>query len=297
MKKNLLFLKVTLKGNNLKYLVGYLQNKNVGVYGFTESKEEIKIIIDYIDRRKFFAICKNMCYNVKSIKYSGVLSPFILAVKNIGLIIGICLFICSVIYFNDYILKVDVGGNYYESEIISVSKDYGVDKFLKFSKADIVGLKQKLLSLNKDISFISIEKRGNVLKINVVNGSNNENVLNQNVSDLLSPVKGVIDSVSVLRGTSLVEVGQTVDINTPLIGAYTIGKDDKIFPTYIVGRVVIKEEKVKFYKTLYINDDVIKTIEMVARFNENDEVVDVKSIVKDGGVEVKITVKHIIVGG
>ena len=63
MKKNLLFLKVTLKGNNLKYLVGYLQNKNVGVYGFTESKEEIKIIIDYIDRRKFFDICKNMCYD------------------------------------------------------------------------------------------------------------------------------------------------------------------------------------------------------------------------------------------
>ena len=135
MTKNLLYLEITIKGHNLKYLLGYLQNKKVDVYAFTESKEDAKIVIDYLDRRKFFAICKNMCYNIKSIKYKGVLSPLILAVKNIGLIIGICLFIFSAIYFNDYILKVDVGGNYYESEIISVSKDYGVDKFLKFSKA------------------------------------------------------------------------------------------------------------------------------------------------------------------
>lgn len=297
MKRNLLYLEIAVKGNNVKYLLGYLQNKNVDIYECKVSEEKVKITIDYNDRRKFFAICKNMCYNTISVKYKGVLSPFIIAFKNIGLIIGIVLFIFSVINFNDYILSVDVGDNYYESEIISVSKDYGVDKFKRFSKADIVGLKNKLLSLNPDVSFISIEKCGNILKINVVNGSNQEEVLNQNVKDLVSPVNGVVDSVNVLRGTPLVEVGQRVDVGTPLIGAYTLGKEDKVFPTYIVGRIAIKEEKVKFYKTLYINDDVIKTVETIARFNENDEVIDIKSTVKGDGVEVLITVRHIIVGG
>ena len=68
MTKNLLYLEITIKGHNLKYLLGYLQNKKVDVYAFTESKEDAKIVIDYLDRRKFFAICKNMCYNIKSIK-------------------------------------------------------------------------------------------------------------------------------------------------------------------------------------------------------------------------------------
>ena len=62
------------------------------------------------------------------------------------------------------------------------------------------------------------------------------------------------------------------------------------------GKVTILE-KLKFYKLEYINDDIIKTIETISKFNENDEVVSVKSTVKDGVVEVLLTVRHIVIGG
>lgn len=298
MKKKALFCEYTVNGGTLKYLIGYMQNKNIGVLNYEEIDDKTsKVLIDYTDRRKFFAICKNMCYNIKKVKYKGSLSPFIVAFKNIGIIIGILLFIISALYFNDYILRVDVGGSYYASEIISISKDYGVDKYKRFSKADIPSLKQKLLSLNPNISFISIEKKGNTLNINVVSSQKNDTLLNKNVKDLLSPVKGKIESVSVLRGTALVEKGQSVEIDTPLIGAYTLGKEDKIFPTYIVGRITILEEKVKFYKLSSVNEDNLKTIEAIAKFNENDEVVSITSRMVDGGIEVLITIRHVIVGG
>ncbi len=298
MKKGKLLCEFTIKGSNLKYLLGYMQNKKIGVLNFLEIDGlNAKVLIDYTDRRKFFAICKNMCYNIKNVKYKGILSPFVIASKNIGLIIGIFLFILSALYFNDYILRVDVGGNYYESEILSVSKDYGVDKYKKFSKADILGLKQKLLSLNPDVSFISIEKKGNTLNINVISSSNNETVLNKNSIDLVSPVKGKIESISVLRGTALVSLGQDVLVGTPLIGAYMVGKEDKIFPTYIVGRITVLEEKVKFYKITNVEGDAIKTIEAIAKFNENDEVVSIKSNIKNDGVEIVLTIRHVIVGG
>ena len=45
MTKNILYLEITIKGHNLKYLLGYLQNKKVDVYAFTESKEDAKIVL------------------------------------------------------------------------------------------------------------------------------------------------------------------------------------------------------------------------------------------------------------
>ena len=298
MKKGRLFCEFTISGTNLKYLIGYLQNKSIGVFNYVEVDDKTsKVLIDYTDRRKFFAICKNMCYNIKYVKYKGMLSPFIIAYKNIGLIIGLALFIITALYSSDYILRVDVGGSYYESEILSISKDYGVDVYKKFSKANISGLKQKLLSLNPSISFISIDKKGNTLNINVVSSENNDTLFNKNSTDLLSPVNGVIESVSVLRGTALVEKGQEVSVGTPLIGAYTIGKEDKIFPTYIVGRVTVLEKKVKFYKLSTVNEENIKTAEAILKFNENDEVVSINSRKVDGGIEVLITIRHVIVGG
>ena len=203
-------------------------------------------------------------------------------------------------YFSsDYILKIECtgSGSYFTNEILSVSKDYGVDIYKRFSKADISGLKHSLLSKNSDLSFVTIKKCGNKLIINSVMQNGESESLGQNVKDLISEVKGIVESVNVLRGTPLVKEGDTVDIGTTLIGAYILGKEDKTYPTYIVGRITILEEKTKFYKCAYIDDDTLKTIEAISKFNESEEVVNVKSTVKGGGVELVLTVRHIVVGG
>ena len=300
MKRNVLYVEYLLNGDRLKYLLGYLENKKIPVYNFLEiDGKNAKITIDYIDRYNFFAICKNMCYNIKSVKYKGLLSLFVVALKNIGVVIGAILFALTIYLSQDYILKVECkgSGSYFANEIISISKDYGVDKYKKFSNIDTLGLKHALLSTNPNISFVTIEKSGNKLIINSVMQKNEPESLGQNVKDVISEVKGVVESVSVLRGTPLVNKGDIIDIGTPLIGAYITGKEDKTYPTYVVGRITILEERTKFYKCLYIDDDTVKTIEPISKFNENDEVVTIKSTVKEGGVEITLIVRHIVVGG
>ena len=289
-----------ISGEKIKYVLGYLENKKVPVYKFLEiDSKRAKITIDYIDRYKFFAICKNMCYNIKKVKYKGFLAPLVLAFKNLGIVIGAILFALTIYFSQDYILKIECtgSGSYYQNEIISLSKDYGVDIYKRFSKADLTGLRRTILSTNPDITFVSVEKSGNKLIINSVMQNGELDSLIKNANDIVSEVKGVVESVNVLRGTPLVKKGDLVDIGTKLIGAYITGKEDKTYPTYIVGRITVLEEKTKFYKCLYIDDDTVKTIETISKFNENDEVISVKSMVKDGGVEVKLTVRHVIVGG
>ncbi len=300
MKRNKLYIIVTLTGSKLNYLIGYLENKGINVYNYKEiSQTKCSVTIDYLDKRKFFAISKNMCYNITNIKYKGIYAPFVLAFKNLGVVLGCLAFIIAVYLSSDYILRVDTvgSGSYFTNEILSISKEFGVDKYKRFSKVDATSLKNYLLSSNSELSFVSIEKKGNVVIINSIMQKGESEPLSKEQKDLISGVNGVVESISVLRGTSLVSVGYKVTKDTALIGAYILGRDEKIFPTYVVGRVTVLEEKVKFYKTQYIDDDTLKTVEAIARFSENDEVAFSEAVVKDGGIEVKLTVRHIIIGG
>ncbi len=300
MKRNKLYIVITLRGSKLNYLIGYLENKGINVYGYKEiSKTECLVTIDYLDKRKFFAISKNMCYNITNIKYKGIYAPFALAFKNLGVVLGCLFFIITVYLSNDYILRVKTvgSGSYFTNEILSISKEFGVEKYKRFSKVNTTSLKNRLLSSNSELSFVSIEKRGNVVIINSVMQNGESEPLKKERKDLTSGVVGVVESISVLRGTPLVTVGEKVNKDTALIGAYVLGRDEKTFPTYVVGRVTVLEEKVRFYKIEYVDDDMVKTVEAIARFNESDEVASSEATVKEGGVEVKLTVRHIIIGG
>ncbi len=300
MKRNKLYIAVTLTGSKLNYLIGYLENKGINVYNYKEiSKTKCSVTIDYLDKRKFFAISKNMCYNITNIKYKGIYAPFVIAFKNLGVVIGCLAFIIAVYLSSDYILRVDTigSGSYFTNEILSISKEFGVDKYKRFSKVDVKSLKNYLLSSNSELSFVSIEKKGNVVIINSIMQKGESEPLKKEQKDLISGVNGVVESINVLRGTPLVSVGDKVTKDTALIGAYILGRDEKTFPTYVVGRVTVLEEKVRFYKTQYIDDDTLKTIEAMARFLENDEVAFSEATIKDNGIEVKLTVRHIIIGG
>ncbi len=300
MKRGKLFIECILKGEKLNYLIGYLENKKIAVYKLLElDGNRCKVTLDYVDRHKFFAISKNMCYNITNIKYRGVYAPLVLAYKNIGVVIGALLFAIVIALSSDYILRIETvgSGSYFSSEILFISKQYGLDKYKRFSEADVVSLKQALLSQNPELSFVSIQKNGNVVTINSAKQKDGSEILGKNQTDLVCDVNGVVESISVLRGTPLVSVGDCVCKGVPLIGAYITGREDKIFPTYIVGRVTVLEEKVKIFKLERVDENAVKTAEAIAKFAENDEVVYIESQIKDGGVEIKLKIRHVITGG
>ena len=65
MKKGFLKVKVAVSGKKIDYLPELLRRKSITVYKIKKVELFTSIfIIDYNDLRKFFAICKNMCYNV-----------------------------------------------------------------------------------------------------------------------------------------------------------------------------------------------------------------------------------------
>ena len=69
-----------------------LKSKNVPFSDLKKQKNGVLITVDLKDRKKFFAISRNMCYNISVVRYKGRYAPFKYAAANIGLVLGFAAF-------------------------------------------------------------------------------------------------------------------------------------------------------------------------------------------------------------
>ena len=298
MKKGLLRIKFSVSGSKLRFLPTFLNCRDVSVYEYKEvSPTHARVTIDFCDSNKFFAICKNMCYNKTIIGYFGVFAPIALLIKHAGLVLGVIAFTVITCLLNGVVLDIDcVGtGACFATQTQAVISDYGVKKYTLFKNVDFDGLEAEILKTNPKLSFVSVEKQGNRLVVNTVLSDKDPDVLTENYADLVSGHKGVVESVKVLRGTALVSVGDSVDENTVLVGAYLLGKDDKTYPTYVLATVTIISSESRFIKVDgEVTDSLLSSAEKVAEFEVGGEVVFAKAEKTDGGIIINLKLRHTV---
>ena len=75
MKKGKLFATYQIIGADSFFLVKNLQEKGVSVYDITFLPQKIILSIDFAESEKLFAISRNMCYNIRVLKYYGKSFP------------------------------------------------------------------------------------------------------------------------------------------------------------------------------------------------------------------------------
>ncbi len=301
LKKGLLRITYQVSGKNIDYLPEFLHRKKVSVINFLKENESLaKVTIDVSDINKFFAICKNMCYNKKVVGYRGVLCPLTLFINKVGLCLGIVIFIIISTLLNGVCLGVKIQGSgvAFESETRSLLKTLGVSKYALFSKIDYNQIENKILSSNPNITFVSVYKEGNFLVVDSQITSSKIEVLGENSADITSVVDGVIEEIVVLRGTPLVKVGDMVKKGDLLVGAYSLGKEEgETFPTFTVARVKIIETVEFLYKPNILNDREIELAYALAEFNAGGEVVEKSHIIDNDVIVVTLSIRHTITGG
>ncbi len=298
MKKGLLRVKFKVNGSKLKFLPTFLNGRGISVYEYTEiSLTESRVVIDFCDSNKFFAICKNMCYNKTIIGYYGVLSPLAFFIKHIGVVLGIIAFIVTATLLNGVLLEIDcVGtGACFTSQTKAVISDYGVKKYCLFSSIDFDGLEAEILKTNPKLSFVSVKKQGNRLIVNSVLSNKNPDVLGETFGDLISGYEGVVESIKVLRGTALVSVGDLVTKDTVLVGGYLLGKDDVTYPTYVLATVTIISSESRFIKVDgEVTERLLSSAEKVAEFEADGEVISAKAEKTNGGIIINLKLRHTV---
>ena len=161
---------IEIEGLFLVRLLNAFFTREIAVYKVKFlNKHKLRLSVDGGNTKKAIAICRELCYNIKIIKESGILAVPAALLKRTGILIGIVIAACLIFTYNNFIFKITVCGSadLYEKLIIMKLEARGIHAFSVFSE-DINLLEKKLLAEMDFLSFLSIEKRGATLIIYTV---------------------------------------------------------------------------------------------------------------------------------
>ncbi len=297
------YLRITylVQGKNIRCLPSFLHFRNVSVLEFKiKSDSECELTIDFKDRYIFFAICKNMCYNKKVTRYKGMLSPFARFFVKAGVCLGVISFTMLSWVLNGIVLDIKVEGSAkcFERETLSLVSVCGIKKYSSFKNVDYVALESAILSNNEKISFVSVYKRGNSLVINAELSNSPNEPLAKHDGDLVSSVDGVIEEISVLRGTALVTLGQEVKKGDILVGAYLTDKDGEVYKSFTVARVKILETLTFEYQCANLSESAIELYYAISKFKVSElEIYEKSHEIIDDKIVITLVVRHVLYGG
>lgn len=166
--------------------------------------------------------------NITIIKKSSVGAlPFLKStILRWGVIIPIVLFTLVCMVANMYIFNYSVIGNELVStqEIMQVLSNQNIVGIVKKKNINKIELESALRDIDK-VSLVSVAIKGNTLIINIKEKVYNQEYENKNQFEpLKSEFNGIITEISLVQGTPLVKVGQTVKVGQSLIAPYVVNK-------------------------------------------------------------------------
>ena len=181
-----------VKGLNLDRFINTVRRQKIALFDVKKtSAKSMLVSVNLSDSEKFFAIGKDLCYNIKKVRDKGVFYPIFFLFKNFGLVLGAVVFIATAVFFNDVIFDFSFSGSgkVYGREVKEYLCSVGVNKYSRFSSIDLDRLGDKILENNSHLSFASCAKNGNRLEIKLIMSTEKVKTLDGNVYELKSDVE------------------------------------------------------------------------------------------------------------
>jgi len=217
------YVKFTLKNLNkekiLKEIVKITSLKNVKI---TESEFSFYVNSKY--QKKVNKILKSKNCKIVNKEKKGLFTFLRNTVLRLGVVIVLAImfiFLCisNLFVFQYKVLGLDL---LTENEIYNVLKENDITGIKLKSNINKKQLENLILNVDK-VSLVSVVVKGNTLIINI-----KEKIYNEEYEDkgqfkpLVSNYNGIITEISVISGTPLVKMGQTVKVGQELVAPYTI---------------------------------------------------------------------------
>ncbi len=248
----------SVEGLNVNVLVNRLAKEGIEVQNLKKiGKNRAEITIKSLENKKFFAISKDLCYNIKKIRDRGILSPLLFVLRNVGLAVGCLIFVVAAAVSNDFIFGFTYSGtgSAYKAEIERYLDERGIKIYSRFSTLDLDALADDILRSSPNMSFVACSKKGNRLQIDLALRQTDTPTLDGKVERLNSDVDGIVEKIKVYRGTPLVKVGDTVRVGDVLVD----------------GFAEVKEQVVKINVLAYVTIRTTKTYEYVSPSEKDSE--------------------------
>ena len=291
-----------ISGVNLDNLVNTLKNSGVVIKDFIKSdNKNATVSVSFADNEKFFAITREMCYNIKKVGEKGRHSFLVKILRNAGLFIGAILFLLTAYVSDDFIFSIDYcgSGSVYSREVGEYLNSRNVKPFSRFSNVDLAELSDGILAATDKVSFAECVKVGNRLKVNLVLSPQPVKTLDGDKDVLVSGADGEIEYIKVYRGTALKKAGDRVAAGEAVVGGFAVIKETEV-KTGVIATVSVKAEYDYKYVSEKDNDEIAAEIFARAAFGDGEILglnID-KTALSDGNYEysVKIFYRRIFYG-
>lgn len=199
-------------------------------------KNVLELQIAAKDSEKAFAILRGSCYNIKNIRYFGLAKLRKEAVRALGSAAGLALFLGGILFAQTRVLCMEFVGSgaYYEREVRALLSEEGVREFSAMPRST-GALTARVLALPR-VEFCSFKMTGGVLTVEIECAENTQPIADM---PLLSPVNGVIEALTVVRGTPLFGVGDTVSAGEAVVAAHTVVAGEAR-PAAVIAKVTVR---------------------------------------------------------
>jgi len=231
--KNFLGVKATymVEGLNLDRFLLSAKNRGITLFDIKKiTNKRLIVSVSIKESAKFFAIAKELCYNIKKIKEKGVLLPLLMLWRKAGIVVGAVIFCLSCYFYNDFIygFSFSGSGSVLEKEVLAYLNGVGIKPYTRFSNIDIETLEDQILSKSPQLSFVGITKKGNTLCFDLALATDKTDTLLGNVYSLTSNESGVIERIKVYRGTAVKKVGDKVNAGDLIVDGYMTIKEQTV---------------------------------------------------------------------
>ena len=191
------------------------------------------------DLQKIFAIFPQSCYTVRVVGAAGLKKYVDAAYKRLALVLSALLFlgVCFASELFVFRIRFEGSGSHYGREALPILASAGIGIFSVYSAKKGEEAERLLMDL-PSVSFCSVEKEG--LVVTVTLEENAEIPVTEREKQFLSPADGVVEDLTVIRGSALVAEGEKVRKGQSLVsGAVTVGEGENavVRQTFPVARL------------------------------------------------------------
>ncbi len=223
-----------------------LKRAGIAVYDVKKiKKNQILFHVNKKDSEKVFAIYPNVCYNngvhsaysVQKMGAEGIGKYLQWAKRRVGLLLGGLLCACLVLLSEPLVFEIEFSGtDIYAREAKMALEEVGITPFSPYvaGKEDLVCA--RLLSLD-DVEFCTVRKQGHRVVVEVRTSPFPTPQIK--TGNMLAEHSGKIVAMTVLRGSPLKKIGDSILQGEPLVGDWFEGIDGGQGRVEIIARVRI----------------------------------------------------------
>ncbi|MBR2481007.1 MAG: sporulation protein YqfD [Clostridia bacterium] len=265
---------------NTEYVINLLAKHNIKVSLPQTINDGCKIKVLSKDKKKLEKILKDYGKNFELIKIYDYGINIKKLIKKFFLWLGILASIVTIALYSQTVTGLKISGCNFVDELIIKQAILDEVKLPTYhSQKDFENLKKKIVSID-GISYASVEKVGRTLKVYIVEElSKIDKIDAQNLVSIKAKGSGVITKITVYGGTSLVNIGDRVEVGQDLIAPYLLNIDGEKKSTLALGFVEAKIEKIvqisysseKEYYEKFVNDYSTQTEKIKRELSTDDK--------------------------